>query len=110
MSLYALEDLDDAPDATGAFLWPIDRSTWIELAVVVFFVGGPGADLDACRYNAPADQGPPPGEFPMSPDVGSNSWLVIAVVVAAALLIGSWSCSSGRSWSSSSSGRSTGRR
>jgi len=88
MPLYALEDLDDALDATRAFLWPIDRSTWIKLAVVVFFVGGPGANLNAFQYNVPADQGPPSGEFPMPPDIGANIWLVIAVVIAAGLLIG----------------------
>ena len=88
MPLYALEDLDDALDATRAFLWPIDRSTWIKLAVVVFFVGGPGANLNAFQYNVPADQGSPPGDFPMPPDIGANIWLIIAVVIAAALLIG----------------------
>lgn len=88
MPLYALEDLDDALDATRAFLWPIDRSTWIKLAFVVFFVGGPGANLNAFQYNVPADQGQPPGEFPIPPDVGANVWLVIALVIAAALLIG----------------------
>lgn len=88
MPLYALENLDDALDATRAFLWPIDRSTWIKLALVVFFVGGPGANLNAFQFNVPADQGPPAGDIPMSPDIGVNIWLLIAGVVAAALLIG----------------------
>ncbi|MFC6942584.1 hypothetical protein ACFQE8_21910 [Salinirubellus sp. GCM10025818] len=88
MPLYALKDLDDALDATRAFPWPVDRSTWIKLAVVVFFVGGPGANLNAFQYNVPADQGSLPGDFPMPPDIGATIWLIIAVVVAAALLIG----------------------
>ena len=46
MTLYALEDLDDALDATRAFLWPIDRSTWIKLAVVVFFYAPRSPGLD----------------------------------------------------------------
>lgn len=88
MALYALENLDDALDATRAFLWPFDRSTWVKLAVVVFFVGGPGANLNLFQYNVPADQGPPGGEFPTPPDVGANVVLLAVAAIALALVVG----------------------
>jgi len=40
MVWYALECVDDAIDATRAFLLPVDRSRWLKLAVVVFFLSG----------------------------------------------------------------------
>lgn len=88
MSLHALENLDDALDATRAFLWPVDRSTWVKLAVVVFFVGGPGANLNVFQYNVRAGQGPQSGEVPMPPDVDANVFLLVGAVVALALLLG----------------------
>ncbi|MFC7029136.1 hypothetical protein ACFQH8_20210 [Halomicroarcula sp. GCM10025710] len=88
MPLHALENLDDALDATRAFLWPFNRSTWVKLAVVVFFVGGPGANLNLFQYNVPADQGPTSGGFPTPPDIGASVLLVIAAVVAVALVVG----------------------
>jgi hypothetical protein len=86
MPLYALEDLDDALEATRALLWPIDRSKWVKLAFVVFFVGAPGANLNAFQYNVPTDGGVPPGGFPTPPDVGANILLVVAVALLVGLL------------------------
>lgn len=40
MALYAVEDIGDAIEATRAFLLPFDRSRWLRLAVVAFFVAG----------------------------------------------------------------------
>ncbi len=40
MSYHALSCLDDAIEATKAFLLPVDRSQWLRLAVVVFFLAG----------------------------------------------------------------------
>jgi len=40
MSYVALDDIDDAVDATRAFLLPFDLGRWARLAVVVFFIGG----------------------------------------------------------------------
>ncbi|WP_254546956.1 DUF7544 domain-containing protein [Halomarina pelagica] len=88
MALYALEDLDDAFDATRAFLWPIDRSRWIRLALVVFFVGGPIGNLNLFQYNVPADRGPSPGGLPTPPEIGPRLWLVLGTIVAAALVLG----------------------
>lgn len=88
MPFHALEDLDDAVDATRSFLWPIDRSRWLKLALVAFFVSGPGANLNTPQYNIPADQGPPPGGFPTPPDVGPQLLLVVAAIIVAVLLLG----------------------
>jgi len=44
MDYYALSCLDDALEATKSFLLPFDRSQWLRLAAVVFFLaGGSGA-------------------------------------------------------------------
>jgi hypothetical protein len=40
MAYAALSALDDAVDATRAFLLPVDRGLWLRLAVVVFFLSG----------------------------------------------------------------------
>ena len=88
MPLYALEDLDDALDATRSFLWPVDRSRWIKLALVVFFVGGPGANLNAFQYNVPADPRPTPGGVPTLPDIGPDVWLVVGAIAVLAFLVG----------------------
>lgn len=92
MSLHALDDLDDALDATRALLWPIDRSLWIKLAVVAFFVGTPGANVNTGGFNVPTGGGgpgpggTPPGGFPAPGEVRTILLIVAAVVVAALLL------------------------
>ncbi|WP_255198637.1 DUF7544 domain-containing protein [Halorarius litoreus] len=45
MALSATQRLDDAFDATKALLLPFDASTWVRLAVMVFFIGGLGGGL-----------------------------------------------------------------
>ena len=87
MVLHALEDVDDALAVTRAFLWPVDRTTWLKLAVVVFFVGGPGAGFNTVQYNVGGggDAAPPTGELP---EVGADIWLIVAAAVVAALLVG----------------------
>jgi len=40
MVYHALDCLDDAIEATRAFLLPVDRRRWLTLAVVVFFLSG----------------------------------------------------------------------
>ena len=42
VTLYAIDDLDDALETTRAFLVPFDRGRWARLLVVVFFLGGVG--------------------------------------------------------------------
>ncbi|MFB6281997.1 MAG: hypothetical protein ABEH40_08260 [Haloferacaceae archaeon] len=62
MSLYAVDAIDDAIDATRAFLWPFDRGRWARLALVVFFVGGSGSL--PLRFPGSASGGPAPGSDP----------------------------------------------
>lgn len=42
MTLAALDDVDDAFEATRAFLLPFDAGRWLRLAVIAFFVGSAG--------------------------------------------------------------------
>jgi hypothetical protein len=42
MAWYAVEALEDAIEGTREFLFPFDVSTWLRLAIVVFFLGGFG--------------------------------------------------------------------
>ncbi|MFB6171301.1 MAG: hypothetical protein ABEJ23_02125 [Haloarculaceae archaeon] len=85
MALYALDDLDDALDATRALLTPVDRTTWVKLALVVLFVGGPGANLNFFQYTA-GDGGAPPGGMG-APELGPRAWLLVATVVGVVLLL-----------------------
>jgi hypothetical protein len=86
MPLYALEDLDDALDATRNFLTPIDRTTWVKLALVVFFVGGAGANANPFQYTFGGNGEPQPGEMPVV-DLGPRAWLLVAAAVGAVLLV-----------------------
>lgn len=40
MTLYALDDIDDAIAATRALLWPIEWRRWLKLSFVMLFIGG----------------------------------------------------------------------
>lgn len=88
-TLHALENLDDALDATTGFLRPVDRSTWAKLAVVAFFIGGPGANANTVQWTFGGGGnggGPPPAGF-VEPTVGGLDLLVAAAVLAAALAL-----------------------
>jgi len=58
MAYYALECVDDAVEATRDFLLPVDRSRWLKLAVVVFFLsGGSGvSSLPNTSWNVSAEE------------------------------------------------------
>lgn len=93
MTLYALENIDDAVDVTRTFLRAIDRTTWVKLAFVVLFIGGPGANLTSFQFNAPAtdDSQLQPGVLPTD-DIAltaldSGVWLAIALVVGVVALL-----------------------
>jgi len=95
MPLHAIEDVDDAIAATRAFLWPIEARKWARLALVVLFAVGPGTNLSTVQFNAPTGGGTVPDGPVTGPDgaidpsvVDESVWLVVGVVVAAALLLG----------------------
>lgn len=72
MAYYALDCVDDALEATRAFLVPVDRGRWLRLAVVAFFLSGasgvssaPNVSLNAGPEEIPFEGGPPlDGDFP----------------------------------------------
>ena len=88
MVLYALEDLDDALDVTRGLLTPIDRTLWVKLAFVVFFIGGPGANFNSFQYGfgGNGDGGAPPGDVAF-PDIGVSMWVAIAAIVGVLLIV-----------------------
>lgn len=88
MPLHALEDLDTALAATRSFLTPVDRTTWVKLALVVLFVGGPGANLGSFGGSGGTGNGAPPADTPMGPEIGGGEWLVILAVLGVVLTLG----------------------
>ena len=42
MTLHAVDDIDEAIDATKSFLFPFELRQWLRMALVVFFIGGGG--------------------------------------------------------------------
>ena len=99
MGWYAIDALQDALDETKAFLWPFDRGRWLRLAVIVFFVGGPGGSFGSGLQNASQSFGQMSGTGPESPpgagfeqaigEVANRPDLVaiLALVAAVALLL-----------------------
>ncbi|ELZ26134.1 hypothetical protein C474_20576 [Halogeometricum pallidum JCM 14848] len=85
MALYALDNVDDALDATRAFLTPVDRTTWVKLALVTLFVSGPGANFGGSQYTAGGNGGGP-GTVPLT-DLGPRTWLLVAGVVGVVALL-----------------------
>jgi len=88
MALYALDDLDDALDVTRSFLTPVDRTTWVKLAVVALFVGGTGTNVFSWSFGGGGNGGPTPGAGQPTIDLGPQVWLLIAGVVGVLLLLG----------------------
>jgi len=88
--LFALEDLDDAFDATAGFLRPVDRSTWVKLAFVALFIGGPGANANSVQWSfgggGDTGAGAPPGGF-VPPDVTPRLVALVALAVALAVTL-----------------------
>ncbi|WP_254279785.1 DUF7544 domain-containing protein [Haloarcula marina] len=71
MTLHAIDDIDDAIDATKAFLFPFDLRTWLRLAFVVFFIGGGGGGLNVLR-SANSFSNADGGSVPTGPGTGTG--------------------------------------
>ncbi|MFB6184015.1 MAG: hypothetical protein ABEI96_05615 [Haloarculaceae archaeon] len=90
MVLHAFEDIDDALAVTRSFLTPVDRTLWVKLAFVAFFIGGPGAGFNTFQYTfgdgtggvSPGGPGPGPGS-----GIGPRTWLLVGAVVLAVFLL-----------------------
>jgi hypothetical protein len=82
MGYLAFDAIDDAIDATTAFLTPIDRSRWLRLLIVVFFIGGGGV-------NVPTSGGWPSdgGSGPSASALDQGTIAVIVGVIAVVLLL-----------------------
>ena len=91
MSLHALDDIDDAIDATRSFLWPFDLGRWARLALVVFFLGGTGSANPSQFTGDFGGTGPtsPGGEqMPATPpSIGDVEIAIIAVAIGAFFLL-----------------------
>lgn len=92
MALYALDDVDDAVDATRRFLLPFDRVRWLRLAVVMFFVGGVGGfSFPGVPGNFGGDAQPDGADAPptdIAPALTDGLVALIVAVVAVVLLLG----------------------
>ncbi len=80
MTLYAVDDVADAVAATRAFLLPFDRSRWLRLALVVFFVGG-GAGLQL------SGGAPDAGNSPTLPSLGGAELALVGAAVAIVVVL-----------------------
>ncbi|MEF8801744.1 MAG: hypothetical protein V5A38_11005 [Halolamina sp.] len=91
MTLYALDDIDDAIDTTRSFLWPFDLGRWLKLAVVVFFLGGTGG-TSPMQFTGEFSGEPMPGGPEMGlpetlPSLSSSELAIVVGVFAVGLLI-----------------------
>lgn len=91
MTLYAVDNIDDAIDATRAFLTPVDRSQWLKLAVVMLFIGLPGANANSVQYSFGGNGAVSSVDMPsivLSPTVWAAIFAVVAVGILLALVFG----------------------
>jgi hypothetical protein len=89
MTLYAVDDIGDAVDATRELLLPVDRGLWLRLAIVVFFIGG-GGGFGQFGNAAQSNAGGAPSPSTSVGSLGSTELAIVAVVVAVvvALVLG----------------------
>jgi len=84
MTLHSFDNIDDAIDATRAFLWPFDLGRWAKLAFVAFFLGGVGASNPFQFSGGPGSPGEP-GTTPSLPSLGDPELVIVAGLVAVVL-------------------------
>lgn len=82
MSFYAVDDIGDAVDATKALLLPVDRGTWLRLAIVVFFLGGGGGGFGQIGNGVSSNTGGTSTPSTSLGSLGSTELLIVGVVVA----------------------------
>ena len=93
MTLYALDDIGEAIDATRALLWPFDSSRWAKLAIVVFFIGSVGGGNPLQFGGSPSIGDAPdipgaPGTPDALPSISGPELAVITTVMTLIALIG----------------------
>ncbi|MFW5920178.1 MAG: DUF7544 domain-containing protein [Halanaeroarchaeum sp.] len=89
MALHAVQNVDDAFDATREFLFPFDLRRWVKLAVVAIFLGS-GTNVPTTNVDTSSSSGRlPDGGVSVAPP--ENLLLVVgALVVAGVLLLLAW--------------------
>lgn len=91
MTLYALDDIDDAIDATRSFLWPFDLGRWLKLAVVAFFLGGTGGTSPmqfSGNFSGSPTTGGPGMRLPDTlPSLSSSQIAILVAGLAVVLLL-----------------------
>ncbi len=91
MSWYAVEALEDAIEGTRELLFPLDASTWLRLAIIVFFLGGTSTASpiqSSMRFSSQSGDSLPvvPGNLSIPSESITTAVIVfIAVVVLLAL-------------------------
>lgn len=92
MGLDAVDDVDDAVEATKAFLLPFDWGVWLRLGVISFFLGGIGGNVPRGDFGGgDLPVGGPPGGGPGTggglPSMPEVSGVLIAAIVAVVLVL-----------------------
>lgn len=91
MTLAAIDNIDDAVEATRAFLWPFDLGRWAKLALLAFFIGG-GTGVNPLQFTGGTGTTPETAGSPASIDFSgmvpsiSGAELAIAVGVIGVVL------------------------
>jgi len=89
MSLYAVENVEEAFGVTREFLTPIGIRRWLKLAFIVFFVGS-GVSFPTVQFNTSTPTGDVSnGDIPFNAPVNvpvDIVTLIVALVVAGVLL------------------------
>jgi hypothetical protein len=93
MDLHAVDDLEDAFQATKGFLTPVERWTWLKLAFVTLFVGGPAAGANGFPWTfgntgTTPGAGGPNGVFFDGGELTGTFWLAVAAIVLVGIVIG----------------------
>jgi hypothetical protein len=80
VTVYALDDVPDAVEATRALLLPVDRGRWLRLALVAFFLGGGGVTGQLSNGVSQGGTSEPSGTLP---SLGGTELLLVGAAVAA---------------------------
>lgn len=93
MTIFAIDDIDDALQATKAFLWPFDLRRWAKLAFILFFIGG-SAGSDPLQFGGGSSNGTvtdPSGGSSISEaisSIGGPEFAVIVIIFAVIVALG----------------------
>ncbi|SEH55027.1 hypothetical protein SAMN05192561_10637 [Halopenitus malekzadehii] len=71
MVLHALQDVDDALEATRSFLFPLRLGRWLKLALIAFFVGG-GTSMPTVQIPGGTSSPSDPGTSPSTGDIPTS--------------------------------------